>query len=347
MNFLSLFLILSRSENDDEPDLFNWADFGNFEGQVNWEKAEKYDVIIIGSGPAGSTAALYTGRANLKTAVFHGNLPGGQLTMTTEIENFPAFKGTGPELVKKIQQQAMKVGAKYIHETVTKVDFSTNPKKIETDLNKGYYATAVIIATGAKPKYIGLKSEEKFKNRGLSVCAACDGALFEKQDVAVVGGGDTALHEAVYLSNICKSVKLFVRKSILVASPPMRAQLERSKVEVFYNTEVVDLIGNNFLTHVLTKNRETGEERKVPVAALFLAIGHTPETKIFENYLELDENGYIKTDGTPRTNVAGVFAAGDCANKMFRQAAAAVGYGCQAALLAEKYVMEARGFNQL
>ena len=331
---------------DEEPDIFAWDDLAkSLEGSINWEKAEKYDVIILGSGPAGSTAALYTARANLKTAVFHGNLPGGQLMMTTEIDNFPGFKGTGPELVRKIQEQAMGAGAKYIHETVTKVDLKIHPFKLETDMNKGYYATSIIIATGATPRYLGLQNEERFKNRGLSVCATCDGALFEKQDVAVVGGGNTALHEAVYLSNICKSVKLFIRSAQATASPPLKAQLEKSTVEVFYDTEVVDLGGSNYLSYIETRNRETGERRKHQVAALFIAIGQTPNTKIFEGQLKFDEFDFIQTDGTPQTSVPGVFAAGDCANRNFRQAAAAVGYGCQAALLCEQYVMQHRADN--
>ena len=345
--FSLLFFGKSDGANtDEEPDIFIWDDLAkSLEGSIDWNKAEKFDIIILGSGPAGSTAALYTGRANLKTAVFHGNLPGGQLMMTTEIDNFPGFKGTGPELVKKIQEQAMNAGAKYIHETVTKVDLSTKPFKIETDLNKGYFATSIIIATGATPRYLGLPKEDQFKNRGISVCATCDGALFEKQDVAVVGGGNTALHEAVYLSNICKSVKLFVRSPQVTASPPLKAQLDQSSVQVFYDTEVVDLGGTNYLTYVETKNRETGERRKHNVAALFLAIGQTPNTKLFEEQLKLDDYSFIQTDGTPATSVPGVFAAGDCANRNFRQAAAAVGYGCQAALLAEQYVMSERASN--
>lgn len=344
---LQFFLKLAHAMDDDDDEPFIWGDISSkFEHKpLDWNTADKYDVIIIGSGPAGSTAALYTARAALKTLVLHGHLTGGQLTTTTEIENFPGFTGTGTNLVQKMQDQASAAGALYIKESLTNCNLSANPKRIETDAGKGYLAHAVIIATGANPRFLGLPTEERFRNRGLSTCATCDGALYANKDVAVVGGGDSAVHESIYLSNICRSVKLFVRTSQLTASVALKQQIEKSTVEIIYNTEVKELVGGQFLTALNTKNSVTGEFKRHNVAALFLAIGQNPATKEFEGQIELDPRKFIVLKNFAETSMPGVFAAGDCANPEFRQAIYAAGTGCQAALQAEKYISQVKTSN--
>ncbi|EAX98538.1 Pyridine nucleotide-disulfide oxidoreductase family protein [Trichomonas vaginalis G3] len=334
----------SYSTDDDDDEMFVWGDISKkFQPKsIDWSKAPLYDVIILGSGPAGSTAALYSARAALKTLVFHGHLLGGQLTTTTEIENFPGFTGTGTNLVNKIQTQATAAGAIYKKESITKVNLTTSPKRIETDLGNAYLAHSIIIATGANPRFLSLKNEENFRNRGLCVCATCDGALYANKDVAVVGGGDSAVHESIYLSNICSSVKLFVRSSELRASAAMKQVLAKSTVEVIYNTEIKGYLGQQFLTAVDTKNSKTGEVKRYKLSAVFLAIGQNPATKEFEGQLELDKNKYIVLKNGAETSVKGVFAAGDVANPEYRQAIYAAGTGCQAALQAEKYISQVK-----
>ena len=306
----------------------------------DWTQAEKQEVIIIGSGPAGSTAALYISRAGYKPIVLHGETPGGQLTGTTELENFPGFHGTGPELVEKIEQQATAAGAEYRFEHVTKVNFAVNPKQIETDSGKHYLAQAVIIATGANAQYLGLPSEQRLKSKGVSGCATCDGPLYRGKDVVVVGGGDAAAEEALYLHKICKSVKLVHRRDQLRASLPMRKKVADSGIEMMWNSVIEDVLGEDLVTGVMVKNVNTGEKTLVTCDALFVAIGHKPATEPFREYLECDQQGYFTTNGSPVTKVPGVFVAGDCADRTYRQAITSAGTGCQAALLAERYLTE-------
>lgn len=306
----------------------------------DWTQAEQVDVIIIGSGPAGSTAALYIARAGYKPIVLHGQIPGGQLTSTTEIENFPGWTGTGTDLVMKIEEQATEAGAEYRFEMVTECDLVSNPKKISTDCDTHYLCKAVIISTGANAMYLGLPNEERLKMHGVSACATCDGPLYKGKDVVVVGGGDAAAEEALYLTKICSSVKLVHRRDQLRASLPMRKKVEESTVEMVWNSVIVDVLGEDKVSGVRIQNVQTKEEKDVPCSALFVAIGHSPATEAFRGQIECDQQGYIITHGTPATNVKGVFAAGDCADRVFRQAITSAGTGCQAALLAEKYLQE-------
>jgi thioredoxin reductase (NADPH) len=343
--FLCLFLSAVRceeSEASDEDD-FGWGldeDSDEYPKEIIWEKVEVVDVLIIGSGPAGCTAALYAARAGLSTVVLHGNVPGGQLTQTTDVENYPAFEGTGTELVEKMKDQSMKYGAKFFTETVQEVNLSVFPRRIVTKTNVGFLCRSLIIATGAKAKYLGLPSEERLKNKGVSACAICDGRLFAHQDVAVVGGGDVAIEEALYLAKICRNVTLFHRRDKLRASHAMQKKLAASTVNVVYDTVVSEVLGDEYVTGVLVKNVKTGDVTNHSVAALFVAIGHEPETKLFEGQLDIDKSGYFVTDGSPNTKVPGVFVAGDCADKVYRQAITSAGTGCQAALLAERYISE-------
>ena len=307
---------------------------------IDWTKAKNVDVVILGSGPAGSTAALYLARAGYAPLVLHGGTPGGQLTGTTELENFPGWKGTGPELVAKIEEQATEAGARYEFEIVTFADVKATPKKIATDLGNAYLARAVVIATGANAMYLGLESEERLKQKGVCGCATCDGPLFKGQDVVVVGGGDAAAEEALFLSHICKSVKLIHRRNELRASLPMKKKIEDSSVECVWDSVVVECLGTEKLTGIRVKNVKTEEESTIDCAGLFIAIGHKPATEVFKGQLDMDPQGYIKTQGTPETSVPGVYACGDCADRVFRQAITSAGTGCQAALLAERFLLD-------
>ncbi|KAH0789545.1 thioredoxin-disulfide reductase [Histomonas meleagridis] len=306
----------------------------------DWSQAEKVDVIVVGSGPAGSTAALYIARAGYSPIVLHGEVPGGQLTTTTEIENFPGWTGTGPDLVMKIEEQATAAGAEYRFEHITECDLLTTPKKISTDCDTHYLANVVIIATGASAMYLGLPNEERLKMHGVSGCATCDGPLYRGKDVVVVGGGDAAVEEALFLSHIAKSVKLIHRRDQLRASLPMKKKIEASTVQIVWDTIITDVLGQDHVTGLKVKNVKTNEEKEIECEALFVAIGHTPATKPFRGQLECDQQGYIITHGTPATNIPGVFAAGDCADRVYRQAITSAGTGCQAALLAERYLQE-------
>lgn len=344
MLLLKLYILTSFTvysmENDDEDD-FDWGlDDDDAPKVIDWDKVPVHDLIILGSGPAGSTAALYAARAGLKPLVIRGNVPGGQLTYTSEVENFPSFEGTGTELVTKMEEQAKKYGANYIQDHIVTVNLSTYPRRLESQVGEGYLCKSLIIATGAKAKYLGLESEKRFINRGVSACAVCDGSLFTGRDVAVVGGGDIAAEEALYLSKICKSVTLYHRRDKLRASLPMREKLFSSSVNIVYDTVVDEVLGDDMVNGLKTRNVKTGEIKTVNVSALFVAIGQSPQTEIFKGQLPMDEYGYFKTDGSPRTNVKGVFVAGDCADKVYRQAITSAGSGCQAALLVEKFLTE-------
>lgn len=301
--------------------------------------------LIIGSGPAGYTAAIYTSRANLSPILFEGLQPGGQLTTTTEVENFPGYPNgiTGPEMMQELRAQAERFGTDIRIGIIEKVDFSQRPHKAFTDDGVEILADTVIIATGATAKYLGLDDETKYAGMGVSACATCDGFFYRKKTVAVVGGGDTACEEAVYLSNLAAKVYMIVRKDHLRASKVMQDRvLGNPKIEVLFNTNTLGLFGENGVegAHLVKFKGEENEEKfDIAIDGFFLAIGHKPNTDIFKDYIELDEHGYIKTNGiTTATNVPGVFAAGDVADPIYRQAITSAGMGCKAALDAERYL---------
>lgn len=309
--------------------------------------SEKTRCIIIGSGPAGYTAAIYASRANLSPILYEGIQPGGQLTTTTEVENFPGYPNgiTGTELMEDLKKQAERYGASIRNGIVTKVDLKANPKKITVDDSIELEAETVIIATGATAKYLGLPDETKYAGMGVSACATCDGFFYRKKDVAVVGGGDTACEEAIYLSGLANKVYLIVRRDELRASKVMQDRVTKNeKIEILYNSNTLGLFGENGVEGVhLVRNKDKANEEKydISVSGFFLAIGHKPNTDIFKGQLDLDPVGYIKTTpGTPRTNIEGVFAAGDVADPLYRQAITAAGTGCQAAIEAERYLAE-------
>ena len=308
---------------------------------------EKIRCLIIGSGPAGYTAAIYASRANLNPVVFEGPQPGGQLTITTEIENFPGYPEgiTGPEMMDQIRTQALRFGADIRPQIITKVDFSKRPFLCEAEDGKQMLADAVIIATGASAKYLGLEDEVKYRGMGVSACATCDGFFYRKKVVAVVGGGDTACEEAIYLSNLAKKVYLIVRKDYLRASKIMQQRVfENENIEVLFNTTTVGLFGEDGVegAHLVRhKGTENEEFFDIDIDGFFLAIGHKPNTDIFKEWIELDEAGYIKVEGnTSLTNVEGVFAAGDVADPRYRQGITAAGMGAKAAIDVERFLLE-------
>jgi thioredoxin reductase (NADPH) len=306
------------------------------------------NVIIIGSGPAGLTAAIYAARANLKPLCIEGFsagglIPGGQLMFTTDVENYPGFpeKVSGQELMQRFREQAERQGTDFITEDVTKVDLSARPFKVWVG-DSLHLAKTVIVATGARANYLGLPNEEPLKNKGVSACAVCDGALFRGEDVVVVGGGDTAMEETTYLAGLCRSVTLIHRRDEFRASKTMvERTVANPKVTILYSHVVTDVLGveEDRVTGVVVKDLKTEATRVLPIAALFVAIGHTPMTELFTGQLETHPNGYLKTTpGTTRTSVAGVFAAGDVQDWAWRQAVTAAGTGCMAALEAERYL---------
>ena len=306
---------------------------------------EKTKCLIIGSGPAGYTAAIYAGRANLSPVLYCGLQTGGQLTQTTEVENFPGYpQGVdGNQMMMDIREQAERFGADLRDGIITKVDFGQRPFIVTIEDGTEIAADTVIIATGASAKYLGLDDEKKYNGQGVSACATCDGFFYRKKTVAVVGGGDTACEEASYLAGLCKKVYMIVRKPYLRASDVMRKRVEENeKIEILYEHNTLGLYGENGVegAHLVKRKGEADEERyDLPIEGFFLAIGHKPNTDVFKPWLDLDEIGYIKTiNGTPRTNIEGVFAAGDCADPTYRQAIVAAGSGCKAALEAERYL---------
>lgn len=303
--------------------------------------------LIIGSGPAGYTAAIYASRANLSPILYEGNQPGGQLTITTEVENFPGYPEgvTGPQLMDDLRKQAQRFGADMRSGLITDVNFDVRPFILTIDNNETITADTVIIATGASAKYLGLEDEKKYNGLGVSACATCDGFFYRKRTVAVVGGGDTACEEAIYLSNLAKKVYMIVRKDHLRASDVMQRRVfEKENIEVLFNSNTVGLFGEEFVEGAhLVEFKGTEKERFYDIAidGFFLAIGHKPNTDVFAKYIDLDETGYIKLNGpTTSTNIDGVFAAGDVADSRYRQAISAAGMGCRAALDAEKYLAE-------
>ena len=309
--------------------------------------SEKVRCLIIGSGPAGYTAAIYASRANLKPVLYTGLQMGGQLTTTTEVDNFPGYPDgiTGPEMMEDLKKQAERFGADIRFGIATDADFSGRTHKVVIDENIVVEADAVIIATGATAKYLGLEAEKKYAGQGVSACATCDGFFYRKKDVAVVGGGDTAAEEATYLAGLCNKVYLIVRRNVLRASKAMQDKVLRTKnIEILWEHQPVDLFGGNGVeAALLVKKKGTPQEEmvKIKIDGFFLAIGHTPNSDVFKKYIETDETGYIKTvPGTTITNVPGVFAAGDVQDPVYRQAVTAAGSGCMAAIDAERYLSE-------
>jgi thioredoxin reductase (NADPH) len=303
--------------------------------------------LIIGAGPAGYTAAIYASRANLNPVLYEGMQPGGQLTTTTEVENFPGYPEgvTGPQLMDDLRKQALKFGADIRSGLVTSVDFSKSPLQLTINGDTQLQAKTVIIATGASARYLGLPDEERFKGLGVSACATCDGFFYRKKVVAVVGGGDTACEEALYLSSLAKKVYLIVRKPVLRASKVMQKRvLEKENITVLFNCNTLSLSGDEYLEGAkIVENKGSDKEQifDIDIDGFFLAIGHNPNTSVFKPYIDLDEQGYILLkNGTSATNIQGVFAAGDVADPRYRQAISAAGMGCRAALDAERYLLE-------
>ncbi|NVK48481.1 MAG: thioredoxin-disulfide reductase [Cyclobacteriaceae bacterium] len=305
---------------------------------------EKVKVLIIGSGPAGYTAAIYASRAGLKPVLYTGGQPGGQLTITTDVENYPGYPEgiMGPEMMEDFRKQAERFGAQIRYGVVTAVDFNQRPHLITVDDSVQLLAETVIISTGASAKWLGLESETRLNGRGVSACAVCDGFFFRGQDVAIVGAGDTACEEASYLSNICNKVYMLVRRDEMRASQIMQKRvLNNPKIEVLWNTETEEILGNQEVTGVRVVNNKTQEKQDLKISGFFVAIGHQPNTEVFKDFIHMDEAGYIKTiPGTTKTNVEGVFACGDAQDNVYRQAVTAAGTGCMAALDAERYLAE-------
>jgi thioredoxin reductase (NADPH) len=328
-------------------EIFKQLDLQKDAQHINIENVEKIKCLIIGSGPAGYTAAIYASRANLRPVLYTGLQMGGQLTTTTEVENYPGYPVgvTGPEMMEDFKKQAERFGADVRFGIATAADFSGTIHKITIDDNKIIEADAVIIATGATARYLGLESEVKYAGMGVSACATCDGFFYRGKDVAVVGGGDTAAEEATYLAGLCNKVYLIVRRDILRASMVMQDKIiKTSNIEVLWEHQTIDLFGDNGVEGAtLIKKKGTPDEEivKIKIDGFFLAIGHTPNSDVFKKYLETDSVGYIKTiPGTSKTKVAGVFAAGDVQDPVYRQAVTAAGSGCMAAIDAERYLSE-------
>src|SRR5882757_7834264 len=306
------------------------------------DTTERILCLIIGSGPAGYTAAIYASRANLKPVLYQGIQPGGQLTITTEVENYPGYADgvQGPQMMVDFEKQAARMGADIRFGLATKVDFSSQPYKVEIDEEKWIEADAVIIATGASAKWLGLESEQRLNGYGVSACAVCDGFFFRGKEVAIVGAGDTAAEEALYLSKLCTTVHMFIRKDAMRASKVMQDRVvNTANIKVYWNTDTEEILGEKKVEAVRIKNNQTQQTQEVPVSGFFVAIGHQPNSDIFKDWLTMDEKGYILTiPGTSRTNVEGVFASGDVQDKIYRQAVTAAGSGCMAALDAERYL---------
>ena len=303
---------------------------------------EKLKLIIIGSGPGGYSAAIYASRAGLNPVLYSGNQPGGQLTITGEVENYPGYSDgvEGTQMMMDFQKQAQRFNTEVRNGTVTGVDFSGYPLKLTLEDGKNLSAEAVIVATGATAKYLGLKSESKFMNKGVSACAVCDGFFFRGSDVAVVGAGDAAAEEATYLSKLCPKVYLIVRRGEMRASKIMADRvLNNPKIHVLWNTETEEILGDEFVTGVRLVNNKTGEKSEISIKGFFVAIGHKPNTEIFKGQLDMDSSGYLLVKpGSTHTNVKGVFAVGDAIDKVYRQAVTAAGTGCMGALDAERFL---------
>ncbi len=315
--------------------------FKNIEMMSNNE-VEKVHLLIIGSGPAGYTAAIYAARANMKPVLYQGIQPGGQLTITTEVENYPGYPEgiQGPEMMVNFEKQAARMGADIRYGIATKVDFSNQPYRVEIDEEKWIEADAVIISTGASAKWLGLESEQRYNGFGVSACAVCDGFFFKGKEVAIVGAGDTAAEEALYLSKLCTTVHMIVRRDAMRASKVMQERvLATPNIIVYWNSETDEILGSHKVEAVRIKNIKENTTQEVPISGFFVAIGHKPNSDIFKGFIDMDETGYITTiPGTSKTNLEGVFAAGDVQDKNYRQAVTAAGSGCMAALDAERYL---------
>ncbi len=309
---------------------------------------EKVKCLIIGSGPAGYTAAIYAARADMKPVLYQGLQPGGQLTITTEVENYPGYpKGTmGPEMMEDFKAQAERFGTDIRWGYATSVDFSGAVHKVIIDETTTIFADTVIIATGASAKWLGLESEQRLNGFGVSACAVCDGFFFKKQDVAIVGAGDTAAEEATYLAKLCNKVYMIIRRDEMRASKAMQHRVQNTaNIEIIYNSETKEILGEKTVEAVLVYDIKNKVERKLDVTGFFVAIGHQPNTDLFKGILDMDENGYLITiPGTTKTNVGGIFAAGDVADHVYRQAVTAAGTGCMAAIDAERY-LAAKGIH--
>lgn len=308
------------------------------------KESETINCLIIGSGPAGYTAAIYAARANMKPVLYQGIQPGGQLTITTEVENYPGFPDgiQGPELMIHFEKQAQRMGADLRYGLATKVDFSSQPYTVTIDEEKEIKANAIIISTGASAKWLGLESEQRLNGYGVSACAVCDGFFFRGKEVAIVGAGDTAAEEALYLSKLCSTVHMFIRRDEMRASKIMQDRVKNTaNIKMYWNTETDEILGEKKVEGVRIKNNKSGELTTIPVQGFFVAIGHQPNSDIFKDWLDMDEAGYIITQpGTAKTNIEGVFASGDVQDKIYRQAVTAAGSGCMAALDAERYLSE-------
>ncbi len=304
--------------------------------------SEKVSCLIIGSGPAGYTAAIYAARANMKPLLYQGIQPGGQLTITTEVENYPGYPEgiQGPEMMEHFEKQAKRMGTDIRYGLATKVDFNNQPYLVEIDEEKWIAADAVIISTGASAKWLGLESEQRLNGYGVSACAVCDGFFFKGKEAAIVGAGDTAAEEALYLSKICSTVHMIVRKDEMRASKVMQERvLATPNIIMYWNSETDEILGDKKVEAVRIFNNQTLQKTTIPVSAFFVAIGHNPNSEIFKGWLDMDEAGYlITTPGTSKTNIEGVFASGDVQDKIYRQAVTAAGSGCMAALDAERYL---------
>ena len=309
---------------------------------------EHVNCLIIGSGPAGYTAAIYAARADMKPVMYEGLQPGGQLTITTEVDNFPGYpNGTqGPQMMEDLKAQAQRFGSDIRFGFITKVDFSKHPFEVVADEKNTITANTIIIATGASAKWLGLESEQKYNGFGVSACAVCDGFFYKGQEVAIVGAGDTAAEEASYLAKLCKKVTMLVRKDEMRASKAMQHRvINTPNIEILYNTETLEIVGDQGVNGVRIKNNLSGEESKLNVTGFFVAIGHTPNSQIFKGQLNMDAEGYIQTiAGSSKTNIEGVFACGDVQDKTYRQAVTAAGSGCMAALDAERW-LAAKGIH--
>jgi thioredoxin reductase (NADPH) len=328
-------------------EIFKPLDFKKAADNKEIENIENVRCLIIGSGPAGYTAAIYASRANLKPILYTGLQMGGQLTTTTEVDNFPGYPDgvTGPVMMDELKKQAERFGAEIRFGIATDVDFSERKHKVTIDDNKMIIADSVIIATGATAKYLGIESETKYAGMGVSACATCDGFFYKGKDVAVVGGGDTAAEEATYLAGLCRKVYLIVRRDVLRASKAMQDKVMNTKnIEILWEHQTIDLFGDNGVegaTLVKKKGTPSEEIVKLKIDGFFLAIGHSPNSEVFKKYLDTDEVGYIKTiPGTSKTKVPGIFAAGDVQDPHYRQAVTAAGSGCMAAIDAERYLSE-------
>ena len=303
---------------------------------------EQVKVLIIGSGPAGYTAAIYAARAGMNPVLYTGGQPGGQLTITTDVENYPGYPEgiMGPEMMEDFRKQAERFGTQVRYGLVTQVDFNAQPHRIVVDDQKTILADTVIISTGASAKWLGLESETRLNGRGVSACAVCDGFFFRGQEVAIVGAGDTACEEASYLANICSKVYMIIRRDEMRASQIMQNRVKNNpKIEILWNTETQEILGDQEVTGMRIINSKTNKISEIPISGFFVAIGHQPNTEIFKNFISMDAAGYIQTiPGTSKTNIAGVFACGDAQDNVYRQAVTAAGTGCMAALDAERYL---------